>query len=132
MAGSDNTAAPASAERGPNRTPRMMVVSKEMSAAKKLGTISRTHTPSPRGTQMKASNPNVCDGVRFWVKSRFWKVRARASALDTAAATPSLMSKVLRMSLGSITSLLYPQRGRLYARTATGDGGNRLGIDARF
>ena len=64
---------------------------------------------------MKASNPNVCDGVRFWVKSRFWKVRARASALDTAAATPSLMSKVMRMSLGSITSLLYAQRGRLYA-----------------
>jgi hypothetical protein len=55
----------------PEETPRIMVVSKEISAARKLGTTSRNQTPSPRGTQIKASNPSVCDGVRFWVKSRF-------------------------------------------------------------
>ena len=43
----------------------MMVASKEISAAKKFGTMSRTQTPSVRGTQMKASRPRVCGGVRL-------------------------------------------------------------------
>src|ERR1039457_364023 len=44
---------------GPRRSPRRMTVSKEMSAARKLGTLVRTHTPRVRGTRKKASNAAV-------------------------------------------------------------------------
>ena len=37
-----------------------MVVSKEMSAARKLGTQNRSQTPRVSGTRKKASNASVC------------------------------------------------------------------------
>src|SRR5271155_3601143 len=57
--------------------------------------------------QIQASSPIVCAALRFSAKSRFWKLRERASALETEAATPSFTSSVIRISSEASTSLLY-------------------------
>ena len=41
-----------------------MTVSKEMSAARKLGTVIRTHTPSVSGTRKKASSASRLPRLR--------------------------------------------------------------------
>ena len=103
---------PSMAQRGPTSRPRRMMVSNEMSAARKLGTEVRIQTPRVRGTRKNASRPRVCSGRRFSAKNRRRKVAARASTLATDATTPSLTSRVIRMSL-SVTSTVYDlQRGQ--------------------
>src|ERR1700691_3269446 len=57
--------------------------------------------------QINASSPSVCPALRTSRSSSLWKVRARASAAATAAATPSLISRVMRMIFDSSTSLAY-------------------------
>ena len=59
------------------------MVSKEMSAARKLGTKVRSHTPRVSGTTKKASRPRVWPGRRCSAKNRRRKVRERASTLAT-------------------------------------------------
>ncbi len=93
----------------PSNTPTRITVSKAMSAARKLGTVTRTHTPSVRGTQMKASSPMVWPSERCLLKSRSLNTRDRASAEETAAATPSWISSVISTSFSGYTLLLYPQ-----------------------
>ena len=94
---------PSMAQRGPTSRPRRMMVSKEMSAARKLGTEVRIQTPSVSGTRKNASSARVCRGRRCSAKNRRRKVLARASTLATEATTPSFTSSVIRMSL-SVTS----------------------------
>ena len=83
-----------------------------MSAARKFGTVVRTHTPSVNGTHTIATSDTVCRGVRRGISSRSLNRVDRASELDTAAATPSSTSSVIRISLGSVcvTSLLYARK----------------------
>ena len=100
---------PSMAQLGPTRSPSRITVSKEMSAARKLGTVVRTHTPRVSGTSKNASNPSVWLRLRRSAKSRRWNVRARARALATDAATPSLTSKVIRMRV-LVTPSMYRDR----------------------
>src|SRR5438270_13372708 len=111
-AGIARIAPPAVAASGPTRIPSRIVVSNERSAARKFGTITRTRTPSVSGATIIATSQNVCRGFRFGASSRFLNVFDRASELDTAAATPSSISSVIRTSLESIgvTSLLYARK----------------------
>ena len=88
-AGIARTAPPAIAAIGPTRMPSRIVVSNDRSAARKFGTVVRTHTPRVSGKQMIATSHAVCRGVRFAISSRFLKRCDRARELETAAATPS-------------------------------------------
>lgn len=56
IAGSASAVPPAIAAIGPSRMPKRIVVSNEMSAAKKFGTSTRTQTPSVSGMQIIANN----------------------------------------------------------------------------
>ena len=76
-----------------------MTVSKEMSAARKLGDLGADPDAEGERTRRKASNAAVWPWLRCSAKSSRWKVRDRASALATAAATPSLTSSVMMMSV---------------------------------
>jgi len=78
----------------------------------------RTKTPSVSGAQMIATNNTVCRGLRRDISSRFLNRVDRASELDTAAATPSSISSVIRISLESIwgTPLLYAETSRQPSR----------------
>ena len=58
-AGTESTTPPSMAQPGPTSRPRRMTVSKEMSAARKLGTLVRTQTPRVSGTRKKASRAAV-------------------------------------------------------------------------
>src|SRR5947209_10425769 len=109
-AGIARIAPPAIAANGPTKIPSSIEVSSDRSAARKFGTITRTRTPSASGATIIATSQNVCRGLRFGARSKFLNVLDRASELDTAAATPNLISSVIRISLESIgvTSLLYP------------------------
>ena len=110
IAGIASAVPPAMAAIGPTSIPSRMVVSNERSAARKFGTVTRTHTPSVSGKQIIATSKAFCRIVLCGVSSRFLKLFDRASELDTAAATPNSTSSVIRISFGSIcvTSLLYP------------------------
>jgi GTP cyclohydrolase II len=61
---------------------------------------------------MMMTSHAVCRGVRRANRSRFLKRMDRASELETAAATPSSISNVIKISLGSgwVTPLLYAGR----------------------
>jgi len=71
--------------------------------------VVRTQTPRVSGTQMMMTSHIVCRGVLRASRSKFLKRIDRASELETAAATPNLMSRVIRINLGSgwVTPLLY-------------------------
>src|SRR5271156_3150044 len=58
---------------------------------------------------MIATSHTVCRGLRRGISNRFLNRIDRASELDTAAATPSSISSVIRISLESTgcTPLLY-------------------------
>src|SRR6266702_4348805 len=114
-AGTASAEPPAIAAIGPTRIPSRIVVSNERSAARKFGTVTRTHTPSVSGTQIIATSKAFCRTVRNRVSSNSLNVFERASELDTAAATPNSTSSVIRISFGSIcvTPLLYPRRLQL-------------------
>src|SRR3984885_1342088 len=111
-AGIASVAPPAMAAKGPTRIPRRIVGSKDRSAARKFGTMVRTKTPRVRGAQMMMTSHAVCRGVRRSNRRRFLKLLDRAKELETAAATPSSISNVIRISLGSgwVTQLLYAGR----------------------
>jgi hypothetical protein len=87
-----------------------MVVSNEISAARRFGTDVRIQTPRVRGTRKNASRPRVWPGRRCSAKNRRLKVMPRASTLAIEAITASFTSRVIRMSL-SVTSPLYRGRG---------------------
>src|ERR1035437_8498986 len=106
-AGTESTAPPSMAHPGPTRRPIRMTVSNEISAARKLGTVVRTHTPKVSGTSKKASSAAVWSWWRRSANKSRWNVRDRASALATAAATPSFTRSVMRISLLSSTLSLY-------------------------
>ena len=104
--GNGRTAPPSMAQPGPMSNPRRMTVSKEMSAARKLGTRNRSQTPIVSGTRKNASNPSVCAGRRFSAKSSRRNVVTRASTLATEAITPSFTSSVIQIRL-EVTPSLY-------------------------
>src|SRR5487761_1221223 len=89
-----------------NRATRI-TASKEISAARKFGTTTRTHTPRVNGTHIHASNPSIWPTLRRVLSNRFLNTIDRESALENAAATPSLTNSVIRISLESITTSLY-------------------------
>ena len=90
---------PSMAQRGPSSRPSRTTVSKEMSAAKKLGTQKRTQTPRVSGITKKASSARVCSRVRRSAKKSLRKVTTRAKMLATEATTPSFTSNVIQISL---------------------------------
>jgi GTP cyclohydrolase II len=89
--------------------PKRIAVSSERSAAKKFGTLTRIHTPSVNGTHINATNCAVCFKVLCGNSSKSRNVFDRASELDTAAATPSSTSSVIKISdvVTGFTPLLY-------------------------
>src|SRR3984957_1662503 len=101
MAGIARNAPPTAAHQGPSSTPRITVASKAISAARKFGTVTRAQTPSVSGMQMQASRPIVSPAVRSSANKSLLKTRDRASALDTAAAMPSLINSEIRTRRGS-------------------------------
>ena len=80
----------------------MAVAWKEMSAARKLGTRTRTRTPSISGIQIQATSWRVSRGERCFKRRRRLKPVERASELATAAATPSSTRSVMKISLESL------------------------------
>ena len=69
-----------------------------MSAARKFGTVVRTHTPSVSGTRKTPATPASAAGRRCSAKNSRRNVLARASTLATEATTPSFTSSVIRIS----------------------------------
>src|SRR5665213_805523 len=97
----------------PSNSATRITASKEMSAARKFGTTTRTHTPSVNGTQINAKSASVCPALRrVTLNSRFLKTVDRDKALEIAAAMPSFINSVIRINLESITTSLYSVRSR--------------------
>ena len=99
IAGNASAAPPTIAAPGPSSSPIRTVASYVRSAARKFGTRTRTHTPSVSGMQIIATTASVCRQLRRGISSRFLNVVERASDADTAAATPSSTSSVIRIRL---------------------------------
>ncbi len=108
-AGIASAAPPAIAATGPNQNPQQNRRLKRNIRRQKV----RHRHPHPDAQRQRHADdrhqPRVCRGVRCGTSSRFLNVFDRASELDTAAATPSSTSSVIRISLGSVcvTPLLY-------------------------
>ena len=64
----------------PSSRPSRMMVSNEISAARKFGTARRIHTPSVSGTRKNASSASVCAGRRCSAKNSRRKVDPRQDA----------------------------------------------------
>src|SRR6202158_6174087 len=101
-AGMPMSTPPSDPARRPPITPSRRVVSKLTSPAAKLLCEIRVQTPTMIGRPNQSTRYSFCRMVRSSRNSNDLNSLERTSVLETAAATPSLNSKLRRMSRGSI------------------------------